>query len=102
MDQKTKHTPGPWVVLAGRVISTRSGQFYLTYGKDKYGNPLFKDFVELDHNASLIAAAPAMYEALLQTRKVIEAIDDYQVFEDLQNVLIAINKTLAQAEGIVK
>jgi hypothetical protein len=59
-----KHTPGPWVVSAGRVITTSSGQFYLTYGKDKHGNPLFKDFVELDNNTHLIAAAPAMYEAI--------------------------------------
>ena len=64
MTHITKHTPGPWAVSAGRVITTSSGQFYLTYGKDKHGNPLFKDFVELDNNAHLIAAAPAMYEAL--------------------------------------
>ena len=65
MTTKTaQFTPGPWTVSAGRVITTSSGQFYLTYGKDKYGNPLFKDFVELDNNAHLIAAAPAMYEAL--------------------------------------
>lgn len=59
-----KHTPGPWTVAAGRVITTRSGQFYITYGKDKHDNPLFRDFVELDNNARLIAAAPDLYEAL--------------------------------------
>ena len=69
MTTKTaQFTPGPWTVSAGRVITTSSGQFYLTYGKDKYGNPLFKDFVELDNNAHLIAAAPAMYEALAKLR----------------------------------
>lgn len=64
MTHTTKHTPGPWTVSAGRTIETPSGQFYLTYNMDKHGNPLFRSFVELDSNAALIAAAPAMYEAL--------------------------------------
>lgn len=86
MEQKTKHTPGPWAVSAGRVITTSSGQFYITYGADKHGNPLFKNFVELDNNAALIAAAPAMYEAL----KLAATMHPYNV--TFQNAL-------AQAEG---
>lgn len=62
----SKHTPGPWLVKAGRNIETSNGTFYLTYGKDRYGNPLFRDFVELDHNAQLTAAGPAMHRALRQ------------------------------------
>ena len=64
--KSAQFTPGPWIVSAWRVITTSSGHFYLAYGKDKHGNPLFKNFVELDNNAHLIAAAPAMYEALQQ------------------------------------
>ena len=68
MNKPAQFTPGPWHVSAGRVITTSSGQFYLTYGKDKYGNPLFKAFVELDNNATLIAAAPVMYADLCAVR----------------------------------
>ena len=95
MTTKTaQFTPGPWTVSAGRVITTSSGQFYLTYGKDKYGNPLFKDFVELDNNATLIAAAPAMYEAL---QNLVNAIHWHptQIDMELNKAVLAI----AQAEG---
>ena len=89
-----KHTPGPWHVglKPGPMV-------YGPQGEQIVGLNVMLDSDEVLANAKFIAAAPAMYEALLQTRKVIEAIDDYQVFEDLQNVLIAINKTLTQAEG---
>jgi hypothetical protein len=58
------HTPGPWTLEGGRNIATQSGTFYLTYGKDKHGNALFRDFCELDANARLIASAPALLAAL--------------------------------------
>ena len=89
-----KHTPGPWHVglKPGPMV-------YGPQGEQIVGLNVMLDSDEVLANAKFIAAAPAMYEALLQTRKVIEAIDEYQVFEDLQNVLIAINKTLAQAEA---
>jgi hypothetical protein len=60
----TKHTPGPWTLEAGRNFITSSGEFYITYGQDRYKNPKFKDFCELDANARLIAAAPDMLSAL--------------------------------------
>ena len=60
----TKHTPGPWKLEAGRSFTTSSGEFYLTYGSDRYGNPNFRNFCELDANARLIAEAPAMAEIL--------------------------------------
>ena len=52
------HTPGPWELQAGRSFKTVSGEFYLSYGQDKHGNPNFRNFCELDANARLIAAAP--------------------------------------------
>lgn len=61
---KPKHTPGPWTLEAGRNFITSSGEFYLTYGQDKYKNPKFRDFCELDANARLIATAPELLEAL--------------------------------------
>lgn len=60
-----KFTPGPWSLEAGRSIVTPSGRFYLGYGSHpKSGNPEFRNFVELDNNAHLCAAAPEMYAAL--------------------------------------
>jgi hypothetical protein len=59
-----KHTPGPWKLGGGRSFETSSGEFYITYDKDKYGNPLFKNFCELDRNAQVIATAPEMLEVL--------------------------------------
>ena len=53
-----QHTPGPWTLQAGRSFKTASGEFYLSYGSDRYGNPNFRNFCELDANARLIAAAP--------------------------------------------
>ena len=53
-----QHTPGPWKLQAGRSIKTISGEFYLSYGQDRHGNPNFRNFCELDANARLIAAAP--------------------------------------------
>jgi hypothetical protein len=100
-----KHTPGPWVVSAGRVITTSSGQFYLTYGKDKHGNPLFKDFVELDNNTHLIAAAPAMYEALVETMRVLRSLRDNKeewytlVTPELLTAWDKNKAALAQADG---
>jgi len=49
---------------AGRSFITESGEFYISYGKDKYGNPKFKDFCELDAIAHLIEAAPDMLQIL--------------------------------------
>ena len=100
MTHTAKHTPGP--LKAGQIIIENSPCTWAVQRKsirEQWGKPSIATYIDNEADARLFAAAPAMYEALLQTRKVIEAIDDYQVFEDLQNVLIAINKTLAQAEG---
>ena len=53
-----------WNLQAGRNIETPDGTFYLTYGKDKCGNPHFKDFVKLDAIARQVAALPELIAAL--------------------------------------
>ena len=53
-----------WNLLAGRCIETPDGMFYLAYGKDKGGNPHFRDFVKLDKIAYQVAALPQLVEAL--------------------------------------
>ena len=58
------HTPGPWKLNAGRSFETVNGTFHISYGSDKYGNPNFRDFCELDSNARLISAAPELLASL--------------------------------------
>ena len=71
-----KFTPGPWSLEAGRSIVTPSGRFYLGYGSHpKSGNPEFRNFVELDNNAHLCAAAPELYEALRSLIEILDASD---------------------------
>lgn len=87
-----KHTPGPWTLEAGRNIVTQSGEFYITYGQDRYKNPKFKDFCELDANAHLIAAAPDMLNALRSI-----------VFQVIQGKVLERDACITQArEAIVK
>ena len=69
----SRHTPGPWILEAGRSFRTSSGTFHLSYGKYKNGLPCFPDFCELDANARLIVEAPAMLEALKLCARDIEA-----------------------------
>jgi hypothetical protein len=100
MTHTAKHTPGPCIVGPGRIISTPSGEFYLTYGENKAGEPLFKSFVELDHNAHFIAAAPAMYEALKFLTSEID-LSKLNVRKDfsLMNAHAWAIKVILQAEG---
>lgn len=64
MNATTKHAPGSWTLDAGRTIHTPSGDFYLTYGTDRAGNALFRDFCELDTIAHQVAALPDLLAAL--------------------------------------
>lgn len=69
MNNAPKHTPGPWKLNAGRCIETTSGTFFLSYGSDRYGNPNFREPVELDANARLVAAAPELLAALREVTR---------------------------------
>jgi hypothetical protein len=63
--KKVEHTPGPWKLEAGRSIVTDGGRFNLAYSTDKKtGAASFPNFVELDANAALIAAAPDLLKSL--------------------------------------
>ena len=89
----SKHTPGPWkrnippatkypTVFAGRNAHI----CYLT--------PLAMTNEEAEANINLIAAAPAMYEALKEAKEVIANL--HPGFEVYQKILDAI----AKAEGV--
>jgi len=105
MTQPAKHTPGPWIVeqcsapvygsdgsviAEGIGIGTQSTHIGTVYGKNNA------------HNANLIAAAPAMYEALLSILKDIEKVEPRTLsgYANLCTMFRTVAKTaLAQAEG---
>jgi len=58
-----------WILEPGRTIRTPDGSFYLTYGKDKHGNPLFKDFCKLDAIAHQVAALPELLAEITRLRQ---------------------------------
>ena len=71
MTHTTKHTPGPWEHRGNRVYRKDSYEVAWIAGQGPHS--------EWQANAHLIAAAPAMYEALKIMR---------QVFEDSEALLL--------------
>lgn len=97
-----KHTPGPWVVNAdGRMIEAQLPNLRNEYEHicDLRGG--IKGQINLG-NANLIAAAPAMYEALSSILKDIEKVEPRTLsgYANLCTMFRTITKAaLAQAEG---
>ena len=101
MTHTTKHTPGPW-----KAVPDRSRNLYTWYVEGAKGVvpaiarlSLIDACEEIEGNAHLIAAAPAMYEALQQ------AIDELADYEAARNDPKSITRyrceaALAQAEGV--
>ena len=96
----TKHTPGPWTVRYAKnitAIGTTKGEMQLSlHGVYDGLKPLSVDVHEWQANANLIAAAPAMYEALKRIKVLMESGDiegrDWVEYGHIINAL-------AQAEG---
>ena len=98
MTHTAKHTPGPWVVKStDEDINTKtiidSNEFWIA--KVLNFNRASDDIRESQANAALIAAAPAMYEALQEALKCIEKHVPKTEFAPRQ----WIREVLAQAEG---
>lgn len=73
-----KHTPGPWradgkrvVAKSGGLVATAGGDFYDDGRKDKRGWS-FEQPLNTEANAALIAAAPALAEALVEAVALVE------------------------------
>ena len=60
----SKHTPGPWVVRNHDAVYAQSGRFIADCELTPYGSRPQPPNSTDEANANLIAAAPAMYEAL--------------------------------------
>ena len=95
MTHTTKHTPGPWVVRNFAVNGETRSEVLDANG----GNACIQS------NAHLIAAAPAMYEALVETMRVLRSLRDNKeewytlVTPELLTAWDKNKAALAQAEG---
>jgi len=112
MNTQSKHTPGPWrATHEGYIASENNGYVPIRtpFRKDAFDDgPTRSDHKEetLQANARLIAAAPAMLEALRYAAELIPTARRYfpksVKFSDrfqLENVCATIGKAIAQAEG---
>ena len=88
MTHTTKHTPGPWIVRHYRVAPTNCQWSDVT---DSTGG-LITHVPSSKGNAALIAAAPAMYEALGHVWEVLGTSMDLYTSA-------LVEAALAQAEG---
>ena len=76
MTHTTKHTPGPW-----KAVPDKSRNMYTWYVEGAKGVvptiarlSLIDACEEIESNARLIAAAPAMYEALREAQELIRSL----------------------------
>ena len=60
----SKHTPGPWCVRHDDMVCSQEGRIIADCESTPYAMRPAPPIVEDKANATLIAAAPAMYEAL--------------------------------------
>ena len=96
-----KHTPGP--LKAVQVIIENSPCTWAVQRKsirEQWGKPSIATYIDNEADARLFAAAPAMYEALVEMvelRKQL-AIDHPHLFVG-KAVLLRAEAALAQAEG---
>jgi len=109
MTHTTKHTPGPW-----RTIESTDKTMRTVVGPDFPGQGYIADVnlcrtndaqdVDGEANARLIAAAPAMYEALQDAYEKLcylapDKFDDEEHAANWQRDLSTMLAALAQAEG---
>ena len=96
MNTQSKHTPGPWEVVGSRICTVANDKERITLAKTEPGGA-FAMSEQQEANATLLAAAPAMYEALqIMVRAAnVDEIDPLVMFASIERAKGA----LAQAEG---
>ena len=102
----SRHTPGPWVVRHDDMVCSKEGRIIADCESTSYNMRPAPPIAEDKANAALIAAAPAMYEALSRLRNVASTASNHMrlsgneeealLFDNDQRVVEA---ALAQAEG---
>ena len=94
----SKHTPGPW----GRIVELGCDVYAIS--KDPESHTFVAECV-IEGDAIFIAAAPAMYEALVETMRVLRSLRDNKeewytlVTPELLTAWDKNKAALAQAEG---
>lgn len=105
MNTQAKHTPGPWTAASQ---DTETNEIPIKCGKSILARVAPRPHWDAtqEANARLIAAAPAMLEALRYAAKLIPTARRYfpksVKFSDrfqLENVCATIGKAISQAEG---
>ena len=88
-----KHTPGPWVVIDGTAIWSKSFQTNTAIAKV---NRRIDDTTRA--NARLMAAAPDLLEALQELAEMCDQCDSWQSFPDapVQKAYAAIGKATGE------
>ena len=90
----SKHTPGPWCVRHDDMVCSQEGRIIADCESTPYAMRPAPPIVEDKANATLIAAAPAMYEALTIALQIM--IDKRVPY---QHEIDQARAALAQAEG---
>ena len=96
MTHTMKHTPGPWEVVGSRICTVANDKERRTLAKTEPGGA-FAMSEQQEANATLLAAAPAMYEALqIMVRAAnVDEIDPLVMFASIERAKDA----LAQEDG---
>ena len=96
MNNTAKHTPGPWTLERDRAksLSLYSGSTFIGEVYHEVDEPSTQE----QANAHLIAAAPAMYEALQTLVEYLSAQVPADTLDDWKHVFAA-RQALTQAEG---
>ena len=107
MTHTTKHTPGP--LKAVQIIIENSPCTWAVQRKnirEQWGKPSVATYIDNEADARLFAAAPAMYEALLQASEALADLadnaGDVPEWNDgghAREAARSIKQALAQAEG---
>ncbi len=97
MNNTAKHTPGPWEVVGSRICTIETDSSRITLAKTEPNGAFAMDETQAA-NAHLIAAAPAMYEALQTLVEYLSAQVPADTLDDWKHVFAA-RQALAQAEG---
>ncbi len=104
---ESKHTPGPWEIYGGIEICNAEGQEWKTIADIRYPSSANTKISvnEAEANASLIAAAPEMLEALQEAREVLsdhwftsEDGEDYNN-DDVIDMCSKLDAIIAKAKG---
>lgn len=110
MENKTKHTPGPWH-LGGAIITGADDVFVgiAIFPPPIYGGKVHesrtsdtrgpKYFDESNANAALIAAAPELLEAVNKALEFIEQRMEAEFHINCSEVTDSLYKAIAKAEG---